>query len=60
MKPLQGFEVGTKAAVVDVMIVPKRAYHLEVVLDTGKTAGLIFGVIPKDIELVLKADGSKP
>jgi hypothetical protein len=59
-RELQGFPAGTQAAVVDVMTVPRLGYNLEVVLNSGYTAGVIFGVDADDVELVLKADGSKP
>jgi hypothetical protein len=63
-RSLEGLPRKTKAAVVEVLTVPRLGYHLEVVItkgkDRGKTAGLILGVSPVGVELVCKADGSKP
>ena len=51
--PMEGFPVGTEAAVVEIFQVPELAYCLEVVLETGKTAGL-FDALPNDVMLVAK------
>jgi hypothetical protein len=60
LEPMGGFPAGELGAVVEVYTSPYEAYDVEVVDDDGKTKGLLEGVQPEQIEVVVAAERRRP
>lgn len=52
---VRAFQKGEKGAVVEVFTTPYEAYDIEIVTDEGKTKGLVEGVRPEQIDVVVPA-----
>lgn len=56
-EPIDTFQKGEKAAVVEVYTTPYEAYNIEIVTDEGRTKGLLEGIRPHQIELLTEKPG---